>query len=480
VSNFQLTKYDDININSFTDDKIELQASDCVFTMWRGRPYVHIAHKTEDILFNDDFTKIYADGVGDNTSINGRTWNLIDTTNLLPSELGSDRGIKKTSWTETVVSDYTPSHSQNTEVVVDEEGDVGTPYVFGAMTDVRYDDMRFIIDGEVLEGEEDSGSYYTHTLSYSFAEAGYHFARVVYFRDNFFDVSEPLYLEVDGTGYKITPTFPSQMYYMEHDFTCVLTHNDEPVSGERVVFYVNGLSYPRTTDSDGIATLNNRLAPKQQSVLEFDEETGYEYAYCTTNEMPDAPTGTISSSSGNYGDWLTEPKEPNATYPQIYRSYRAVGETDWEDPVLICGETQGINYCTSTVPYTVRMTYAEGGDILATAEKDTLIEKGFVNIDINKTTVTQGAGEYLVFTFTNNLDPEDDDVEEIETLITNQAVTLSVNGRDYPRVTDSNGQCKLQINLPKGIYNLRVAFAGSMFYNDTTKSYEIKVQESNQ
>lgn len=417
VSKLQLIKYEDMNINSFTDDKLELQVSDTIITVWRGRPYIHFAHETEDILFDNKFIKVYADGVGDSVSDMTKLWSLIDTTNLLPSCIASHKHIDASCWniSESNVSDWSPMVT----IQIDYNGGLANPSIIGADChyDVEGDKMFFLINGEAIEGTREGTAgtaNETHRVTYKFTTAGTYEIRAVYIVGDNYYLSNKVELEIEDNAYHITPTFPSTMYYMQNDFTAKLTYATEPVGGETIVFYVNGLSYPKITDEDGIARLNNRLPPNAES-------------------------------EGRSQDY------------------------DGEDT------------------YFIHMTYSEGGDIVASAEKDTKILKGSVNIDLktydkngtqlSNNTVKQHG--YVLATFTNNLDPEDDDIEEGEIYLKNKAVVISVNGRDYPRITDANGQARLNINLLPQNYDLRVTFGGDNQYNGTIKNYEIIVVEDN-
>ena len=416
---FQLTKYDDININSFTDDKLELQVSDTIITMWRGHPYVRFAHPNEDILLTDKFIKVYADGVGDKSSDIPQFFNLVDSTNLLSECIASDRKIKSDCFSVTE-SEYNPPQN-DAFITVERNGGLANYSLFTADCSVPYDDMRFIIDGRVYIGDKiGSGEQYfaTHKLYHKFTTTGTHTVQSVYYKGSDYYFSTVTDVVVEDNGYKLTPTFPSTMYYLQHDYTCVLTQAGEPLEGETVVFHVNGLSYAKLTNENGVARLNNRLSPREE------------------------------------GD----------------------------------NHSQDSDYASKNIPYHVRMTYSEGGSTLATAEKDATILKGYANIDLMssdyiqdntkpKLTVTKGG--YVLAQLTNNLDPSEDEyILPEEVYIKNKNVVLSVNGRDYTRITDNTGNARLNINLNAGVYDLRVSFAGDNEYTGNIKNFELRVVDN--
>lgn len=57
----------------------------------------------------------------------------------------------------------------------------------------------------------------------------------------------------------------------------------------------------------------------------------------------------------------------------------------------------------------------------------------------------------------------------------NVVITLTVNGVSYTRVTDSNGQARLNINLLSNTYDLQVSFGGSNLYQPLVKNFELVV-----
>jgi len=84
-----LEKYDDINLNSISDDKIEIQASDSTFTIYRGHPYIKIKHELEDIWIDTVFNRVWAEQVGDDDGTElPAYWDLLNDKNLLDECVG--------------------------------------------------------------------------------------------------------------------------------------------------------------------------------------------------------------------------------------------------------------------------------------------------------------------------------------------------------------------------------------------------------
>lgn len=89
VSRLHLEKFDDINLNSLSDDKIEIQASDAVFTIYRGHPYIKVKHELEDIFIDTTFNTVWSEQVGSDNAVElPAYWDLMNNKNLLPIGVG--------------------------------------------------------------------------------------------------------------------------------------------------------------------------------------------------------------------------------------------------------------------------------------------------------------------------------------------------------------------------------------------------------
>lgn len=81
---FKLNKFDDVNINSISDDRIELQASDTTIIMYRGHPYVIFRHPTEDIAITTKSYQVYGQSVDEQAYNFPIYFDLMNKDNLLP------------------------------------------------------------------------------------------------------------------------------------------------------------------------------------------------------------------------------------------------------------------------------------------------------------------------------------------------------------------------------------------------------------
>ena len=92
---FHLEKFDDANVNMISDDKIEIQASDSVFTIYRGHPYIKIKHELEDIYIDTVSNRVWGEQVGDNGAVDEPAfWDLMNSSNLLDGCVGGGQSLK--------------------------------------------------------------------------------------------------------------------------------------------------------------------------------------------------------------------------------------------------------------------------------------------------------------------------------------------------------------------------------------------------
>ncbi|MCF0114425.1 MAG: hypothetical protein HUJ56_03650 [Erysipelotrichaceae bacterium] len=403
VSMLQLSNFTDIYVNSFTDDKIVLQASDTIITMWRGRPYIQFEHPTENLIFLDDFSSVFSDG------FNGVQYEyphlnpLVDDTNLLPNCIGDNKKLE----TECVTVETVPDEGEIGEKplfeIVDDVGGIvtspslGKTYTFKAKNGVAGAMCYFIIDNHIDEYTTQFDENGNAEMDYTFNTLGNHTVQVLRstYDDTMYSFSDVCVLDVIDRDYNIIITTPSQMYYRESDFTCRLTKGGVPQVGEIVSFKVAGVTYPNhTTGEEGIAYLTNTMGA---------------------------------------GDYV------------VYVEYTKDGEVKCQDEKTI----------------TIKANWV---DILA----DDPVDPSTSSIEIWR-------HDYFVVTFKDNTDPSETGHDN---LVRNLPVVLSVCGVDYPRITDDNGQAKLQINLLEGTYNLKVTVAGSQSYKPNSKNFEIICKDS--
>ena len=129
---FHLKKFNDVNINSLSDDKIVVQVADCIFTIWRGHPYVMVNHRSQDLLIDTKFDSVWAEAVGDDDFVEYPTyWDLRNSSNLFEDFKTSNVTVEddEESGASTSLSisvDQTPS-TINTSYLFTVSGSVHNP-----------------------------------------------------------------------------------------------------------------------------------------------------------------------------------------------------------------------------------------------------------------------------------------------------------------------------------------------------------------
>ena len=415
VSHLQLTKYDDMNINNFTDDKIELQISDTIFTVWRGRPFVRVSHPTEDINFSDKFIRVYAEKVGDYSSEYPRNFELVDDSNLFPICVGSKRLLKSDcvgadtqevspSWTNLSLQLLNTNNQSVSKIGISQP----CRFKVGSTTFDKVEEISFVVDGEMIPAKVylDTAVYNedelpTNYIDFVFDEIGTHRVQAVWTEVDGYDyaLSSELTIDVFDDSYNLTALFGDELYYNQGSFDFLLTYAGSPAPAGKVVnITANGLDYPKATDSNGKVSLSNHL---------------------------------------DVGDYVV-----SANF------CKAIADTSVS------------NYDPSKITV-----------IDAKASKNVQIKKAYSQVDVvnsSGTSITKASvkkGSYVNCKL----------YDTIGNALSNSVVTITVNGVSYTRVTDSNGYARLNINLLSNTYDLQVSFMGTYLYEPVVKNFELIV-----
>ena len=217
---FHLKKYEDININNISDDKIEIQASDSTFTIYRGHPYIVVKHPTEDIWLDTGIGTVWAEKVGGNSPTELPSyWDLMNNSNLLQEDVASKKGITTSNVT---IEEVEVSDRENSTLSIADIYDGTTHY--SDIDDVPFEvntDYIFTLDGEInvigedlpIEYQTYDGEFGTYTLS-TIVDKSETSSIVVYPTKNVIMVSDTL--ELQGT---------------------VLDDDGDGISGKTVYFY---------------------------------------------------------------------------------------------------------------------------------------------------------------------------------------------------------------------------------------------------
>ena len=310
---FHLFKYDDVNINSISDDKISLQASDTIITMYRGHPYVILSHGAEDIGINGNFKRILGQSVNGEVSDYPTYYDLLNTSNKLPSCVG---GVKTLDKSCVEISEVEVFDLNDVSVALNPFEDnvyVDELVEFSVTTDVD-GDIHYLINGDNV-GSAHSSSVF----GYTFSEDGAYTVTAVYVGSdtNNYCVSDSMVIHImqheseepvppeppvppvppEPTGkYRLSISTPSTFRYRDgKNITVQLTKGGVPMDGkllQLVTFLSNDTC---TTANQGKCTFSNssrRIVPNKYVIGARYFEGGKKIAHTSEKD------GTVTVLKG--------------------------------------------------------------------------------------------------------------------------------------------------------------------------------------
>ena len=295
--------------------------------------------------------------------------------------------------------------------------------------------------------------------------------------DNYKEVSKGVLVTVVAN--KVTPVIEAEnltkVFGTGTPLKSKLLYNGNSLADTPIIFVINGTAYERRTNTNGEASLDINLSPGTYNVLitlPVDDTliaTAKEVTV-TVNASTSTPTLTARNVVKSYGDStpLTANLKINDA-PMVNReiqinlngrTYKRT--TDKQGNIsLNLNLNPGTYTATLTKP---RETYYQ--EVTTTA-----------TIDIDKTHLIVKADD-LIKKFKDST-PFKLQVRSYDNKISaNRQLTLEINGKQYNRVTDSNGEAKLNINLNPGTYQLKIKVYGDQFHHiyNSTRTVAINKQ----
>ena len=354
---FQLSHYDDVNINSISDDRIELQASNTLISMYRGHPYVILKHQGEDISILNKFGRVWCEQVNNQSQYYPSYFDLLNTQNLLPECVGGTKGIDDDCVEVFECGDTGyPDCPQLTDVSM--ELNLDTLIYIGEETGLSVtsqeleagDIVYFIIDGDVLD---DKPMTYPTPVTYTFDDDKEHEISAVYVgdEDKSYAVAPTVTIGVkqpvpepptptptptpvpEGceksnptTGkYKLTINAPKKFTYMDgQTITYTLTRGGVPVCKKTIEKIDFNNIHSNDTNSKGVVTSKNndsRTHPKKYKIgASFhDYENGRKvttvYQDVTVSKAKTRVTIIKAGTVGNKVKFLLEAVYSDRTVP---------------------------------------------------------------------------------------------------------------------------------------------------------------------
>ena len=247
-----------------------------------------------------------------------------------------------------------------------------------------------------------------------------------------------------------------------------------PLANKNVIFTVNGMSYTRTTDSNGMAKLNINLDPGQYIIsYKFMGDSQYD----SSNDKIE-----INVFSGNtymlyledkiyrteqFGVALFDANENRLANKNIIFTVNGMSYTRTTDSNGIAKLNINLNPGQYPISYTFsgsgNYQSCSGNTILSVSMKNIIVTP--INTNLKRHTSFQ-----VKFT------------DEKGNPVRNQVVYFKINNVPYNRTTDSRGIASLTINLLSGQYIIDVGFnsiGNNMYYTFTPVQYTLNVFDSN-
>ena len=238
----------------------------------------------------------------------------------------------------------------------------------------------------------------------------------------------------------------------------VLTDADgNGISNATITITINGQNYNRTTDSNGIASMNINLASNKAysiiAVYKGNDDYDESLANNTLNVLATITAQDIEKIFRNgtqYTPKITDSFGNILANTTVTMNINGVFYNRTSDKNGIA--TLSINLNPGT--YIITTTNTETGDVIS----NTIVVKSNLDQNNNLTKYFKNETQYTIRTLDANGNP-----------IANQDVTFNINGKLYTRTSNANGIATLSINLNPGDYIITAS------YNNNSVSNSVKV-----
>lgn len=416
---FHMTKEPKFSVESYSDDKIVIKAgTDTFFIIWRGRPYIGIKNPTDAIYIDSNFNYCLSDMIEDDKYDYPIIHSFMNTWNLLPNGVGGKRVDSDDIIIDDDMEVITTPHTvtipaeQLTDIIAKEDTTI-TPTITPSTTTGK---AHLIVDGvDVAESET------PFTLSYNFPSEGNYKVYIAYVGAT--DEDDIAISQVyDVRVATPSPVNPDQDEHKE----IAGNYNLTIVSAPKKMTYRDG--------SKVIVELKKGTTPVKD-VIEIPLPNGQTITKYTRNNDG---RYEIINDSGVYFDSHT---------------LFVPGKWQW-----------GARFYDPTASDVNAKKICE-------ALKYITIEKAKPTFTHNDADGKVSKGKNL----TVKLNGVDSKANPNKAGLAGKKVTYSINGgKKVSAKTDENGKFKVKFNS-KGTKKLKVMFAGSVRYQEISKTFTIKV-----
>ena len=240
--------------------------------------------------------------------------------------------------------------------------------------------------------------------------------------------------------------------------------DETPLPDKNINIKINGVTYVRKTDNDGIARLNINLGVGVYDALISFVDTGYAYtsSYATVYVNPVIESYDLNMRQGDGSKYIAvlsgikQNKIPNAK---------------------LCFNINGMNYERTTDENglaSLNINLNKGDYEITTTSYET-VKKNQIHIDEEPPKSTRMEGTDINKTYGEDT-PYQCAVYSNDERVAG-TVNITVNGVTYKKTPDSEGLYKLNINLQPGSYILRAEFQGNNKYASSSVENKINIKE---
>ena len=240
--------------------------------------------------------------------------------------------------------------------------------------------------------------------------------------------------------------------------------DETPLPDKNINIKINGVTYVRKTDNDGIARLNINLGVGVYDALISFVDTGYAYtsSYATVYVNPVIESYDLNMRQGDGSKYIAvlsgikQNKIPNAK---------------------LCFNINGMNYERTTDENGLASLNINlnKGDYEILTKCAGITKKNKIHIDEEPPKPTRMEGTDINKTYGEDT-PYQCAVYSGDERVAG-TVNITVNGVTYKKTPDSEGLYKLNINLQPGSYILRAEFQGNNKYASSNVENKITIKE---
>lgn len=264
-------------------------------------------------------------------------------------------------------------------------------------------------------------------------------------------------------------------YYGESGtYSVVLTDsNNNPLVNQYIKIMINSVTYIRTTDENGTASLNINLYPGQYGVTStFSGNSNYSSSTVNGNVLVldpnnDDPKDQVFIKSENFKEYFGENKPFIITLVNRYNQPIANQNVVFTvNGVSYTKATDNNGQARLTIrlgenTYNIQTEYAGNSYYQSAKAQNTII----VQNPTHKTVTTLISSDFTEYYGENR--PYTVKLVSGTTPLVYQNVDITVNGVTYTKTTDENGEAKLNIRLNSGTYTITSSYSGNALYEAT-------------